>query len=222
MSTLHNKLQASPLLARVLPFFVFLVLTSAQGSFGPDSQFWVYLLKTLVGVWMIWTIWPLVGEMRWALSIEAVGGGLLVFLLWIGLDFPYPKLLETDDSWDLQKHFGEDLMMFWLFAGTRIVGSTLVVPLLEEVFYRSFLYRYILSPNWLFTPHSLFDIRPFLGTSLIFGLAHQHWLAGILCGMIYQGVVLRTNRLGDAITAHAITNLLLGLWVVTQKQWHFW
>ena len=40
--------------------------------------------------------------------------------------------------------------------------------------------------------------------------------------MIYQGVVLRTNRLGDAITAHAITNLLLGLWVVTQKQWHFW
>ena len=113
-------------------------------------------------------------------------------------------------------------MMFWLFAGTRIVGSTLVVPLLEEVFYRSFLYRYILSPNWLFTPHSLFDIRPFLGTSLIFGLAHQHWLAGILCGMIYQGVVLRTNRLGDAITAHAITNLLLGLWVVTQKDWHFW
>ena len=133
MSTLHNKLQASPLLARVLPFVVFLVLTSAQGSFGPDSQFWVYLLKTLVGVWMIWTIWPLVGEMRWALSIEAVGGGLLVFLLWIGLDFPYPKLLEPDDSWDLQKHFGEDLMMFWLFAGTRIVGSTLVVPLLEEV-----------------------------------------------------------------------------------------
>ena len=89
MSTLHNKLQASPLLARVLPFVVFLVLTSAQGSFGPDSQFWVYLLKTLVGVWMIWTIWPLVGEMRWALSIEAVVGGLLVFLLWIGLDFPY-------------------------------------------------------------------------------------------------------------------------------------
>ena len=98
MSTLHNKLQASPLLARALPFVVFLVLTSAQGSFGPDSQFWVYLLKTLVGVWMIWTIWPLVGEMRWALSIEAVGGGLLVFLLWIGLDFPYPKLLESDDS----------------------------------------------------------------------------------------------------------------------------
>ena len=208
MSSLNDKLQASPLLARVLPFVVFLVLTSAQGSFGPESQVWVYLLKTLVGVWLIWTIWPLVGEMRWALSIEAVGAGLLVFLLWIGLDFPYPKLMEPDDSWNLPKHFGDNAMMIWLFAGTRIAGSTLVVPLLEEVFYRSFLYRY--------------EIRPFLGTSLIFGLAHQHWLAGILCGMIYQWVVLRTNRLGDAITAHAITNLLLGLWVVTQKQWHFW
>ena len=84
MSTLHNKLQASPLLARVLPFVVFLVLTSAQGSFGPDSQFWVYLLKTLVGVWMIWTIWPLVGELRWSLSgtitsSKAVSRRLLFF-----------------------------------------------------------------------------------------------------------------------------------------------
>ena len=137
MSSLNDKLQASPLLARVLPFVVFLVLTSAQGSFGPESQFWVYLLKTLVGVWLIWTIWPLVGEMRWALSIEAVGAGLLVFLLWIGLDFPYPKLMEPDDSWNLPKHFGDNAMMIWLFAGTRIAGSTLVVPLLEEVFYRS-------------------------------------------------------------------------------------
>ena len=222
MNALYNKLQASPLLARVLPFVVFLVLTSTQGSFGPESQFWAYLIKTLIGVWMVWITWPLVGEMRWAFSFEAVGAGILVFLLWIGLDFPYPKLMSADDSWDLHKHFGDDLTMIWFFAGVRIAGSTLVVPLLEEVFYRSFLYRYILSSNWLFTPHNLFDIRPFLGTSLIFGLAHQHWLAGMLCGLICQGVVLRTNRLGDAITAHAITNFLLGLWVVTQKQWHLW
>ena len=222
MNALYNKLKASPLLARVLPFFVFLVLTSTQGSFGPESQFWAYLIKILIGVWMVWIIWPLVGEMRWAFSFEAVGAGILVFLLWIGLDFPYPKLISADDSWDLHKNFGDDLTIIWFFAGVRIAGSTLVVPLLEEVFYRSFLYRYILSPNWLFMPHNLFDIRSFLGTSLIFGLAHQHWLAGVLCGLIYQGVVLRTNRLGDAITAHAITNFLLGLWVVTQKQWHLW
>ena len=222
MNSLHKKLQESPTLARTLPFIIFVILTSAQGSFGQDSHFWIYLIKTLLGIWMIWIIWPLVGEMRWAFSIEGVGGGVLVFALWIGLDFEYPKLTASSDSWNLNKHFGPNSIIFWLFATTRIIGSTLVVPLLEEVFYRSFLYRYILTKNWLFTPHNLFDIRPFITTSLIFGLTHSHWLAGIICGMIYQIIVLRTNRLGDAITAHAITNCLLGFWVVTQQNWHLW
>jgi len=222
MNSLCKKLQESPILARVLPFLIFITLTSTQGSFGPESHFWIYLIKTLLGVWMIWTIWPLVGEMRWNFSIEAVGGGILVFVLWISLDFQYPKLTAPGDSWNLNKHFNPDSIMFWLFATTRIIGSTLVVPLLEEVFYRSFLYRYILTKNWLFTPHNLFDIRPFIATSLIFGLTHSHWLAGIICGMIYQIIVLRTNRIGDAITAHAITNCLLGFWVITQQKWHLW
>ena len=81
-----------------------------------------------------------------------------------------------------------------------------------------------------FTPHNQFNTKAFLSTSIIFGLTHpEHWLAGILCGMIYQLLVIRTNRIGDAITAHATTNLLLGIWVVTQgfgytekSQWHFW
>ena len=222
MNALHKKFKDSPLIARILPFLIFIVLTSAQGSFGPESHYWIYLIKTLIGIWMIWITWPLVGEMRVNISLEALGGGILVFALWINLDFKYPKLTEYGDTWNLAKQFGQNSIMFWLFATTRIIGSTLVVPFLEEVFYRSFLYRYILTKNWLFTPHNLFDIRPFIVTSLIFGLTHSHWLAGIICGMIYQIIVLRTNRLGDAITAHAITNCLLGFWVITQQKWHLW
>ena len=63
---------------------------------------------------------------------------------------------------------------------------------------------------------------PFLATALIFGLAHNEWLAGILCGAAYQWLVLRKNRLGDALTAHAITNFLLGAWVVWRGAWNFW
>jgi hypothetical protein len=59
-------------------------------------------------------------------------------------------------------------------------------------------------------------------TSLLFGFAHYEWLPGVLCGAIYQGLVCRKGRLGDAITAHAITNFLLGIWVVTRGAWHFW
>lgn len=229
MNALTGKLQASPLLARVLPFAVFLVLTAFQGSFGPESHFWVYLAKCVVGGWLVWVTWPLVSEMRWAVSLEALFAGILVFILWVAMDSLYPKFSASDDSWNLHKHFGSASAMFWVFAGVRIAGSTLLVPLLEEVFYRSFLYRYILAPNWLFTAHNRFNARAFLVTSIVFGLTHQHWLAGIACGMIYQLLVIRTNRIGDAITAHAITNLLLGLWVITQgfdflkePQWHFW
>jgi hypothetical protein len=225
MNGLTVKLQASPLLARVLPFVVFLVLTSCQGSFGPESHFWVYLAKCVVGSWMIWVTWPLVSEMRWTISFEAIFAGVLVFVMWVAL----PKFSKPDDTWNLLKHYESSPAMVWAFAGVRIAGSTLLVPMLEEVFYRSFLYRYILAPNWMFTAHDSFGIKPFLLTSVIFGFTHQHWLAGIICGIIYQSLVLRTNRIGDAITAHATTNFLLGIWVITQgfgyaekSQWHYW
>ncbi|MBO4545513.1 MAG: CPBP family intramembrane metalloprotease, partial [Verrucomicrobia bacterium] len=63
---------------------------------------------------------------------------------------------------------------------------------------------------------------PFVVVSVIFGLVHQEWLAGILCGLVYQGLVCYKGRLGDAITAHGITNLLLGIWVVWRGAWNFW
>ena len=229
MNALTTKLKASPPLARVLPFVVFLVLTSCQGSLGPESHFWIYLAKCVVGTWMIWVTWPLVSEMRWRISFEALFAGTLVFVIWVALDVPYPKLSQPDDSWNLYDHFDKAPAMYCFFAGVRIAGSTLLVPMLEEVFYRSFLYRYILAPNWMFTAHSSFAVKPFLITSIVFGFTHHHWLAGIACGMIYQLLVIRTNRIGDAITAHAVTNLLLGVWVITQgfgyaekSQWHFW
>ena len=229
MNALTARLKASPPLARVLPFVVFLVLTSCQGSLGTESHFWVYLAKCVVGVWLIRVTWPLVSEMRWVISFEALLAGTLVFILWVTLDVPYTKFSQPDDSWNLQKQFAAAPVMVWVFAGVRIAGSTLLVPMLEEVFYRSFLYRYILAPNWMFTAHSSFAVKPFLITSIVFGFTHQHWLAGIACGIIYQLLVIRTNRIGDAITAHAVTNLLLGVWVITQgfgyaekSQWHFW
>lgn len=105
---------------------------------------------------------------------------------------------------------------------TRILGSTLVVPPLEEVFYRSFLYRYFARQDFLSVPLNRFLPWPFFATAAVFGFSHFQWLAGVLCGMAYQWLVLRKNRLGDAMTAHAITNFLLGIWVVWQGAWQFW
>jgi CAAX prenyl protease-like protein len=209
-------------MARVAPFVIFLGLTFCQGQFGAASAYWFYLAKTLVAFWLIWEMHPLVLEMRWAISWEAVVIGIGVFVLWVGLDPFYPKFLTSGVVWNPHEQFGENSALAWLMMVTRILGSTLVVPPLEEVFYRSFLYRYIVKPDFLSVSLNRFLLWPFLATAAVFGISHFQWLAGILCGMAYQWLVLRKNRLGDAMTAHAITNFLLGLWVVWQGAWQFW
>jgi len=75
----------SPIVARVAPFVVFVLLTAAQGQFGPASAYWFYFAKTLVGLWLILEMRPLVAEMRWAFSGEAVAVGIAVFAVWIGI-----------------------------------------------------------------------------------------------------------------------------------------
>ena len=97
-----------------------------------------------------------------------------------------------------------------------------MVPALEEVFFRSFVYRYVIKADFLSVPLGVFSLRAFLITSVLFGFEHTQWLAGILCGFAYQGLVCWKKRLGDAMTAHAITNGLLGLWVVWKDAWQFW
>src|SRR5690349_13573948 len=89
---LTKKLQSSPMLARVVPFVIFLVLTAGQGQFGEASRYWFYAAKTLVGAWLIWSMRPVVMEMRWAFSWEAVVVGVGVFAIWVGLDGHYPSV----------------------------------------------------------------------------------------------------------------------------------
>ena len=235
MPFLKKFLSASPAAARVAPFVIFLALTFCQGQFGEASAYWFYFAKTLVGAWLIWEMRLFVAEMRWAVSWEAVVVGVGVFVMWVGIDPYYPKLGDlmakiglgkfagtSQLPWNPYAQFGENVTLAWLMIVVRIAGSTLVVPPLEEVFFRSFLYRYIARPDFLSVPMGQFVTMPFLVTSLIFGLEHHQWLAGILCGMAYQWLVLRKNRLGDAMTAHAITNFLLGVWIVWKHAWQFW
>ncbi len=212
----------SPVQARVLPFAVFVALTVFQGWFGEGSRYWIYVLKTGVGAALIWQIWPMVPEMRWRFSWTAVAAGSLVALLWVGLDPFYPKWGKSPTTWDPFAAFSGHHALACFFVICRILGSAIVVPPIEEIFYRSFLYRYLVHPAFETVSFRVVRWGPFFLTAGIFGLAHYEWLAGFLCGAIYQGLVCRRGRLGDAICAHAVTNLLLGLWVVWRGAWHFW
>src|SRR6266545_4790163 len=94
MNSLTARLIQSPVLARVAPFIVFLVLTFGQGSLGEDGRYWIYLAKTLVGAWMLWTVRHVVREMRWQFSWAAVIAGMAVFAVWVGLDGIVPTQQE--------------------------------------------------------------------------------------------------------------------------------
>jgi uncharacterized protein len=218
----RKTMAAAPALVRALPIAIFLALTFCQDQFGEAGRYWCYLVKTVVGAWLIWMMRPFVPELRWKISGGAVLVGVAVFGIWVGLDGFYPQPGKTGPGWNPHPQFGEDSTVAWFFILTRIIGSSIVVPPLEEVFYRSFLYRYLARSDFQSLPLGSFVWVPFLATAAIFGLSHHEWLAGILCGFAYQGLVIWKQRLGDAITAHAITNFLLGLWVVSRSAWHFW
>jgi len=222
MKALLNKLEQSPSLLRTIPFAIFLGLTFCQGQFGEASRYWFYLAKIVMGAWMLWIVRPWIAEMRWAVSWEAIGVGVMVFVVWIGLDPFYPKLPGAGTPWNPQSQFGKHSTLATLFIGVRLIGVTLVVPPLEEVFYRSFVYRWIVNPDFQSVPLGRFAWIPFLVTSAVFGFEHHEWLAGILCGFAYQGLVCWKKRLGDAMTAHALTNFLLGVYVIWKGAWNFW
>lgn len=231
MNSLLTQVKDSPVPLRVVPFVIFLALTFCQGLFGEAGRYWLYLIKTLLGAWMIWAVYPFIPEMRWKLSGEAILIGVVVFGLWVGLpgflksvglNPSFAEFKVSARPWNPFSQFGEHSIFAWFFVGVRLAGSAVVVPMLEEVFFRSLLYRYIINSNFLSVPLGQFFWKPFLITSIIFGLEHREWLAGILCGFAYQGLVCWKKRLGDALTAHAITNLLLGLWVVWKNAWNFW
>lgn len=232
-----RSLLRPPNRARFIPYALFVVPIALAGKFGPDSYFWVYFGRTLLGAALIWIMWPLVTEMRFAFSWEAVLIGIAVFVMWVGIDSWYPGLYvilhktglgfltsgeDGTPHWNPFARYGSASLLGWFFAVARIMGSSLVVPPLEEAFFRSYLYRWVAKPEFTDLPLNYFGWKPFLVTAVLFGLIHNQWLAGILCAFAYQGLVLRRNRLGDAMTAHGITNCLLGIYVVWKGAWQFW
>ena len=231
MKRLFSCLRESPIGSRTIPFLIFVILTFAQGYVAEPGQYWIYLTKLLIAGWLLMLARPSIPELRWNLSWPAVAAGLGVFGVWVGLDpllerlgwaGSYPKLNLPGQPWDPSASFGSATVAAWFFIGVRILGAAILVPMLEEVFFRSFLYRYVERVDFLSVPLARFSLRPFLITAVIFGIEHREWLAGLLAGFAYQGLVCWKGRIGDAISAHAITNFLLGVWVVWKGAWEFW
>jgi CAAX prenyl protease-like protein len=210
------------LLVRAAPFVLLVVLTSLQTSFGPGGAYWLYLVKTVLAGGLLWWWRKEIPELRWNFSWSGLAVGVLIAVVWVGLDDRYPKLGGQGTPWNPHLYFGEGSPAAWFFVGVRLAGSTVMVACLEEVFFRSFLYRTLQARDFVAVPLNRISWGALAITVVVFGMEHREWLPGLVCGAAYHGLVLWRNRLGDAILAHAVTNFLLGLWIIQRGAWQFW
>ena len=110
----------------------------------------------------------------------------------------------------------------WFLVVVRLVGAALVVPVMEELFWRSFLMRWIDHPNFLSVNPAHIGLKAFCITAVLFSVAHSLWLAGLFAGIVYNLLYMRSGTLWSPILAHAITNAILGIWIVSTGSWSFW
>lgn len=104
----------------------------------------------------------------------------------------------------------------------RLLGSALVIAVIEEFFWRGFLYRWLVERDFLRVDPARYLPWAFWLTVLLFGLEHDRWLVGMAAGAAYGWLYLRTRDLWAPILAHVCTNLLLGLYVLGAGAWQFW
>ncbi len=215
---------------RAMPFLAFMLLLAMRGALPPQGVWgvdprWVYGLTVLVvgGMLLAWRkeygelarqTLPNAAQLLWAVTV-----GLAVFALWIHLDAAWMTLGEAAASFlPLHADGGID----WPLVAVRGIGATLIVPVMEELFWRSFLMRWIERPGFVAVEPAQVGLRAVVISTFLFVLVHPLWLAATLAGLAYAGLYIRTGKLWTSVIAHAVTNGALGLWVVHSRQWQFW
>jgi exosortase E/protease (VPEID-CTERM system) len=203
----------------LVPFLAILaasfVSKAASGYFE-----WLYPLRFVAAAAAIWYFWPELKKLNWRFGWAGPLAGVVVFLVWI-----------APTAWS--HHFatsrlGPSLAALsptarWAWIAFRVAAAVVTVPIAEELAFRGYLARRFLRRD--------FDSVPFTGltalsialSSVAFGLMHgQQWGVGILAGLAYAFALRWRGRMGDAVVAHAVSNLLLAAWVLGFGDWAQW
>jgi len=110
----------------------------------------------------------------------------------------------------------------WGFLGLRLIGLVVLVPLAEELFWRGFLLRRLTSPEWKEVPLGRFSGRSFFLVVLLFTLAHPEWLAAAIYCSLLNWLLYWKKDLWSCIVAHGVSNLALGIYILTTDAWWLW
>jgi CAAX prenyl protease-like protein len=214
-------------MARILPFALymgFVVVADLLERAGVSAQQmrWLYPVKIAMVLAALLYFWRDYKELTkcslsWRNVMIAVLTGVLVLLFWLNLDAAWMVVGSTGG---FDPRDGDTLN--WPLLVVRWCGAALVVPVMEELFWRSFLLRWLTSAEFLTVRPAQVKNWAIVVTVLLFGFEHTLWLAGIVAGLAYSLLYVRSGSLWSPIIAHAVTNGLLGIWVVATAQWGYW
>ncbi len=218
------------------PFAVFLGFLALNGFVGnlfdglaspwwkSEPRFWIFPLQTAVCGFLLlrwWRAYALQWPSARALLLSGAAG-VLVLALWVAPQvwLGFPARTEGFDP----TSFGQTGWAFGLTVVLRFVRLVIVVPLVEEIFWRGYLLRTLIAEPFTRVPFGTFSWLSFGVVTAGFCLEHQpaDYPAALVTGVLYNLVAYRTRSLSACVLAHAVTNLLLGIFVMRTGQWGFW
>lgn len=202
----------------LVPFIVLLVTTMTTAAFIDDFD-------DLYPIGVVMTAATLLRYRRSyrglpiGVSATSVGIGLAVFLIWIALEWSGPGFHGGREG---TLRSGPPAAISGLWIAFRFLGSVVTVPLAEELAFRGYLLRKLVAADFEGVPPTRFTWLSFLGSSVLFGLMHQGWLAGTLAGAGFAMAVYHRGRVTDAVIAHMTANALIALAAIGLGWWGLW
>jgi uncharacterized protein len=218
-TTSMKKSTTSRIAPFVAPFFLFMLFLSVE-SYFPDWHYALYPFKTILVAAVLAWYWRALPPLTPAAPMLSVGVGILGVILWIGLD---PLLVHYN-----QPLIGRNPFQLypadeaWVLFGFRLLGIALCVPVMEELFWRGFLMRWLIKEDFDSVPLGTYQSFSFWITTACFAAVHgPEWPLGVTVGLLYGAWFVRTKSLGSVMLAHGVTNLLLALYCLIANDWHF-
>jgi CAAX prenyl protease-like protein len=207
--------------------FVALILFLWGGQRLPLGG-WEYPLRSLALASILWFVSRRVISLRAAHPLASVGLGVAVFLVWIAPDWAWPGwrshwLFVNPLTGAVESSVPAGLRNDALVLVSRTIRGALLVPVIEELFWRSWLMRWLVKPEFEHVPLGSYTPFSFWMTAALFAVEHgPFWFVGLLAGIAYNWWMIRTRSLGDCIVAHSVTNGALAAYVLAAGKWEYW